>query len=76
MNTFYYRAPLVAASGCSATVVYSLKNTCDGVQFLVNFRVTIPALNSAINAEQQLLQNTSRKLFLCLEAVVRRCSSK
>ena len=64
----------------------SLKNTCDVVQFLVNFHVTLSSfepllrkryfITTLINAEQQLLQNTSRKLLLCLEAVVRRCSSK
>ena len=49
------------------------------MQFFVNFRKAISEtaaeklhfITALINAEQQLLQNVSSKLFLCLEAVVR-----
>ena len=70
----------------------SLKNTCDEVRFLINLHVTLSnfelydisaeklynaeKFHHSINAEQKLLQKTSRKLLLRLEAVVRRYSSK
>ena len=64
---------------CSAIVVNSLKNTCDGVQIFQLWTTAAEKLyfvTALIDAERQLLQNTSRKLLLRLEVVVPRCSSE
>ena len=52
------------------------KFECYALQIWITSAEKLYFISALINAEQQLLQNTSRKLLLCLEAVARRCSSK
>ena len=46
------------------------------LQLWTNAAEKLYFITALINPEQQLQQNTSRKLLLCLEVFVRRCSSK
>ena len=52
------------------------KFACNSLQLWTTAAEELYFITAFINAELQLLQNTSRKLLLSLEAVVRRCSSK
>ena len=52
------------------------KFACNALQLWTTAEEKHYFIKTLINAEQQLLQNTSRKLLLCLEAVVCRCSLK
>ena len=51
------------------------KFACNALQPWTIVAKKLHVITTLINAKQKLLQNTSRKLLLCLEAVVRRCSS-
>ena len=52
------------------------KFVCNALQLWTTAREELYFITALINAKLQLLRNTSRKLLLSLEAVVRRSSSK
>ena len=52
------------------------KFACNALQHWTTAAEKPYIITSLINAEQQLMQNTSKKLLLYLETVVCRCSSK
>ena len=52
------------------------KFACTALQLWTTGAEKLYFITVLINAEQQLLQSTSRKLILCLEAVMPRCSAK
>ena len=52
------------------------KFACNALQHWTTAAEKLHFITALINAEQQLMQNTSKKLLLCLETVVCRCSSK
>ena len=77
--TFQYRCPATVVKLFEKYLylgtIFS-KFPCNTLQLWTTAAEKLYFITALINAEQQLLQNTSRKLLLCLEAVVRRCSSK